>query len=144
MMSHVKAIAFLSTPHRGGNGAERLSQILQIFNMSKDYIKELASNSAFLQNINDDFTNMCQDLRLFSFYETLKTFSGTGNSYVRSLQRVKHIPLLINHRNFRSSIRTQAYSASRMRPATPWWRITTLFANSQTARTLDTETFVMF
>jgi hypothetical protein len=86
MMSHVKAIIFLSTPHRGGNGAERLSQILQIFNMSKDYIKELASNSTFLQSINDDFTNMCQDLKLFSFYETLKTFSGTGYSCVSLLK----------------------------------------------------------
>ena len=84
MISQVKSIVFLSTPHRGGNGAEPLSQLLQVFNMSKEYIKELASTSPFLQNINDDFSNMCQDLKLFSFYETLKTSIHPGkSSYVR-------------------------------------------------------------
>lgn len=84
-ISQIKAIIFLSTPHRGGNGAERLSQILQIFNMSKDYIKELAANSTLLQSINDDFSKVCQELKLFSFYETLKTFNGTGRSCVSLL-----------------------------------------------------------
>lgn len=84
MISQVKSIVFLSTPHRGGNGAEPLSQLLQVFNMSKEYIKELTSTSPFLQNINDDFSNVCQDLKLFSFYETLKTPILPGrSSYVR-------------------------------------------------------------
>jgi hypothetical protein len=82
-MSRVKSIIFLSTPHRGGNGADRLCNILGAFRMSKEYIKELTSNSSFLQAINDDFPNVCEDLKLFSFYETKKTFTGTGNSYVR-------------------------------------------------------------
>lgn len=83
MMSAVKAMVFFSTPHRGGQGADRLSTILQVFGMHKEYIKELASSSSFLQNINDDFTKVCDDLRLFSFYETMKTYIGPRGDYVR-------------------------------------------------------------
>lgn len=82
MMSRVISIIFLSTPHRGGNGADRLCNILGAFGMPKEYIKELKSNSSFLQAINDDFPNVCENLKLFSFYETKKTFVGTGNAYV--------------------------------------------------------------
>ncbi|EHL02851.1 putative protein SERAC1 [Glarea lozoyensis 74030] len=82
IVSQLKAVIFMSTPHRGGNGAEALSQLLQVFGMSKDYVKELASNSTFLQSINDEFTNVSQDLQLFSFYETLKTSGVGGKSYV--------------------------------------------------------------
>lgn len=85
-MSHVMAFIFLSTPHRGGNGAKIMSQILQLFNMSKEYIKELSTNSIFLQNINEDFTNVCEELKLFSFYETMKTFTGASQFYVRALK----------------------------------------------------------
>lgn len=81
-MSRVKSIIFLSTPHRGGNGAERLCSIFGAFGMPKEYIKELRSNSTFLQALNDDFPNVCEKLKLFSFYETKKTFIGTGFSYV--------------------------------------------------------------
>ena len=81
-MSHVISIVFLSTPHRGGNGANRLCNILGAFGMPKEYIKELRSSSSFLQAINDDFPNVCEKLKLFSFYETKKTFVGTGASYV--------------------------------------------------------------
>lgn len=105
MISQVKSIVFLSTPHRGGNGAEPLSQLLQVFNMSKEYIRELASTSPFLQNINDDFSNMCQDLKLFSFYETLKTSVLTGKSSyivdkdsgVLNLQNETSIPMVADH-----------------------------------------------
>jgi len=85
MMSSVKAMVFFSTPHRGGQGADRLSTILGVFGMTKDYVKELASNSSFLQNINDDFTKVCDDLKLFSFYETMKTYIGPRGDYVSFL-----------------------------------------------------------
>ena len=76
MISHVKAIIFLSTPHRGSSLAKSLVYILQIASMSKSYIKELSSHSTFLQSINDEFSNMCGGLKLYSFYETMKTSIG--------------------------------------------------------------------
>ena len=79
MVSHVKAIIFLSTPHRGCNNAKYLSSLLGVFNLSKQYITELSASGALLQDINHNFSNMCSDLKLFSFYETGKTsFSGIG------------------------------------------------------------------
>ncbi|EPE26317.1 WD40 repeat-like protein [Glarea lozoyensis ATCC 20868] len=104
IVSQLKAVIFMSTPHRGGNGAEALSQLLQVFGMSKDYVKELASNSTFLQSINDEFTNVSQDLQLFSFYETLKTSGVGGKSYivdkdsgVLNLQNETSIPMVADH-----------------------------------------------
>ena len=82
MIDNVKAMIFFSTPHRGGQGAERLSTFLSIFGLAKEYVKELASDAAFLQHINDDFTRVCNDLKLFSFYETMKTFTGPRGDYV--------------------------------------------------------------
>lgn len=81
-MNNVKAILFFSTPHRGGQGAERLSSVLSVFGLAKDYVKDLMANAAFLQSINDDFTRDCGDLRLFSFYETMKTSMGPHSEVV--------------------------------------------------------------
>jgi hypothetical protein len=50
--------------------------------MGKEYIKELAANSTFIQSLNDDFTQSCNDLKLFSFYETQRTMTPTGPQYV--------------------------------------------------------------
>jgi hypothetical protein len=56
---------------------------MQLITKSKAYVKELSTNSTFLQDINDDFTNVCGELRLFSFYETMKTDVCGGSVYVR-------------------------------------------------------------
>ena len=84
LIARVKAIIFLSTPHRGGNGADLMSQLLKTFNMSKEYIRELKANSPFLHSINDDFTKACKELQIFSFYETHETKIGTKSSCVSS------------------------------------------------------------
>jgi hypothetical protein len=78
MMIDVKAMLFLSTPHKGGNGAKLLDRTLQAFSMSKDYVQELSQNSAFLHDLDRDFTEFSRDLVLFSFYETFKTKLGGG------------------------------------------------------------------
>lgn len=83
MVAQVKAIIFLSTPHRGCNSAKYLDTLLRTFNLSHDYIQQLSANGPFLQNINHDFSNMCGDLKLFSFYETAKTSIAKVNTYVR-------------------------------------------------------------
>jgi hypothetical protein len=82
IIDKVKSMIFFSTPHRGGNGADGLSLLLKLVGMSKEYIKDLMANSTLLYTINDDFTNTCSDLQLFSFYETLKTLTPIGNQYV--------------------------------------------------------------
>jgi hypothetical protein len=82
LISKVEAIIFFSTPHRGGNGVNSLSLLLKVVGMSKEYIKELAANSTFIQSLNDDFTHSCNDLKLFSFYETQRTMTPTGLQYV--------------------------------------------------------------
>lgn len=40
---------------------------------TKAYVAELERNSSILQDINEQFRNICGDLELVSFYETLKT-----------------------------------------------------------------------
>lgn len=68
----VHAILFLATPHRGADDAKLLSKILSISG-SKPFLVDLQRNSYATQHINDDFPHVCQDLLLFSFYETLPT-----------------------------------------------------------------------
>ena len=85
MVAQVKAIIFLSTPHRGCTSATYVDTLLRTFNLSHDYIEQLSANGAFLQNISHDFSNLCGDLKLFSFYETAKTSIARVNTYVRAL-----------------------------------------------------------
>lgn len=87
-MNKVRSIIFFSTPNRGGSGSDGLSSLLKLVGMSKEYIKDLIASSSLLSSINDDFTNTCGNLQLFSFYETLKTYTPTGSQYV-SNKRVR-------------------------------------------------------
>lgn len=48
----------------------------------KDYVKDLIPNSAAIQVINDDFRHVFQDLRLWSFYETVKTNMGISQTLI--------------------------------------------------------------
>jgi hypothetical protein len=82
LIAQVKAMVFFSTPHRGGNKADGLSLLLKLVGMSKEYVKELMANSTLLHSINDDFANVCNDLQLFSFYETMKILTLIGYQYI--------------------------------------------------------------
>jgi len=82
IVAQVKAMIFFATPHHGGNGAKHLDRVLQLFSLSKDYIPELSHNSTFLQDLDEDFANMCKDLKLVSFWEANKTKLGTTQCYV--------------------------------------------------------------
>jgi len=82
MVDQIRAVLFLSTPHRGTDLAETLNRILSvsIFNHApKQYINELKQNSPLIQDINEDFRNYSPKLQIFSFYETLKTAMGPKN-----------------------------------------------------------------
>ena len=81
MISQVRAIVFLATPHRGSNYAKTLNQILTVspFGTSrKEYVAELETTSSTIQDINDQFRTVCAELILVSFYETMKTSFGRG------------------------------------------------------------------
>ena len=73
-------MVFLATPHKGSAFAQTLGSILKAApgGSAKAYVAELEKNSSSLQDINEQFRNICGDLELISFYETLKTSLGAG------------------------------------------------------------------
>lgn len=71
-------IIFLGTPHRGADNAQMLQNILRVSlrGPPKAYVDDLMRNSAMLQAINEEFRHVQENLKLVSFYETLKTKIG--------------------------------------------------------------------
>jgi hypothetical protein len=69
-----KGIVFFGTPHRGGNGAE-LGQVFAniglviLRNPSNGFLSALERNSAFAEELADNFRHYAKDLRFISFYE---------------------------------------------------------------------------
>lgn len=88
MMSQTYGIVFLGTPHRGSNLASTLNNILRASPSlsAKIYVTELEKGSTTLRDINEQFRNMCGNLALVSFHETLKTSIGPSKTIVRSLE----------------------------------------------------------
>lgn len=81
IISQVRAMLFLATPHRGSAHAEFLSSILHTTPglSTKTYLSELIPGaSTSLQDINQQFSTICGDLKLVSLYENYKTFIGLG------------------------------------------------------------------
>jgi hypothetical protein len=74
----IRAIVFLSTPHRGTNLAETLNRILQVSLVAapKQFISELIKNSYTLQKLNEEFRHIAPKLDIISFYETRPTPIG--------------------------------------------------------------------
>jgi hypothetical protein len=77
-MSQVRAMLFLGTPHRGSSFAELLNNVLSTAPSfsRKLYVAELAKTAPSLQDINEQFRNICGGLQLGSLYETQKTSLG--------------------------------------------------------------------
>ena len=78
----IRAIFFLATPHRGADLAQVLSRILNVSPGARTFVKDLHRNSLATQSINEEFPQYSQDLRLYSFYETLPMAFGLGKSLV--------------------------------------------------------------
>ena len=78
----VKAIVFLATPHRGADLAQLLTKVLNVSPGARPFVKDLHRNSLATQSINEEFPQFCQDLQLYSFYETLPMVYGLGKSLV--------------------------------------------------------------
>ena len=85
LIRSVRGIMFLATPHRGSHYAKILNNILSTSLLgapSKAYIDDLDTRSRALQDINEQFRTSCDDLLLFSFYETFKTSLGFKKSLI--------------------------------------------------------------
>jgi WD40 repeat protein len=78
----IKAIVFLATPHRGSDLAQLFSKFLNASPGHRPFVMDLHRNSHATQLINDEFPQYCQDLQLFSFYETTATNIGVGKSLI--------------------------------------------------------------
>ncbi|KAI0888132.1 uncharacterized protein GGS22DRAFT_155137 [Annulohypoxylon maeteangense] len=79
IISSIKAVLFLATPHRGTDLAETLNKILTssfFGHSSKDYVSELARRSPTIDELNESFRHHASKLQIFSFYETLSTNVG--------------------------------------------------------------------
>lgn len=78
----VRAIFFLATPHRGADIATLLTKMLYVSSGPRPFVQDLHRNSLATQSINDEFPQHCQDLQLYSFYETLPTNYGIGKGII--------------------------------------------------------------
>lgn len=76
IVSKIRSILFLSTPHRGSNLAETLDKLLSACLAGytrKAYIKELAKDSSTIAELNEDFRHQVSNLQIYSFYELRST-----------------------------------------------------------------------
>ncbi|KAK5663972.1 hypothetical protein OQA88_184 [Cercophora sp. LCS_1] len=76
IVSMIKAVLFLATPHHGTDLAKTLNRVLStsFFGHSpKEYIAELDERSRTINELNENFRQHAVKLRIFSFYETLET-----------------------------------------------------------------------
>jgi WD40 repeat protein len=78
----VRSIFFLATPHRGADLAAILSKLLTVSSGARPFVQDLHRKSLATQTINDEFPRYCQQLQLFSFYETLPTNYGFGRGLI--------------------------------------------------------------
>lgn len=82
LAQRIHAMFFLATPHRGADLAQLLTKILHVASITTPFVADLHRNSLATQSINDEFPQYCQDLQLYSFFETLPTNYGIGKSII--------------------------------------------------------------
>ncbi|KXG50320.1 uncharacterized protein PGRI_062870 [Penicillium griseofulvum] len=106
LVHKICAIFFLATPHQGANLAQTLSRLLQVVPGSRPFVQDLFPGSQALQLINEEFPRLCDDLKLFSFYETkpMNYVFGRGlivdkTSAVMNYVNERKMYLNANHRN---------------------------------------------
>ncbi|KAL1862499.1 hypothetical protein VTK73DRAFT_6875 [Phialemonium thermophilum] len=109
IVSKIRAVLFLATPHRGTDLAETLNRVLttSVFGHSaKEYVTEMARRSPTIDEINESFRHHASKLHIFSFYETLSTAVGPvqvtildKSSSVMGYPNETPQPLVANHHN---------------------------------------------
>ncbi|KAK2599454.1 hypothetical protein N8I77_011208 [Diaporthe amygdali] len=87
----IKAVLFLSTPHRGADLANFLQKVLSAAPISspKQYVADLIKKGPFLQMVNEQFRHCAPSLQIFSFYETLQTPVGFTSAMVLDQESAK-------------------------------------------------------
>ncbi|KAF8858537.1 hypothetical protein BDZ45DRAFT_714474 [Acephala macrosclerotiorum] len=80
IISQIHAMLFLATPHRGSSYADYMNNVLSTTPgfAAKIYVSELEKASTSLQDINEQFRTVCDDIKLVSLYENQKTNIGLG------------------------------------------------------------------
>lgn len=78
IISQVRAMLFLGTPHQGSSHSRILNTILKSMpgGSAKGYIAELDVKESSLQDLNEHFSRCSRDLHLVSFFETNMTSIG--------------------------------------------------------------------
>ena len=82
LADRARSIVFLATPHRGSDLASLFSKVLGLSSGARPFVTDLHRNSIATESINDEFPHYCQDLQLYSFYETLPTSYGLGRNLI--------------------------------------------------------------
>ena len=73
----MSGIVFLSTPHRGSDLANTLNLMLRLFfQPERSFIKELGPGSSAIEDINEQFRHVAQNLSIISFHESQSTYIG--------------------------------------------------------------------
>ncbi len=80
----IQSLIFLATPHRGSDLSNLLNNILRASGVlsTRQYITDLGRNSLSLQIINEEFRNYVDRVKLWSFYESLKTNLGLNSALI--------------------------------------------------------------
>jgi hypothetical protein len=75
---------FLATPHHGSDFATPLNSLLRATTLfsPRQYVADIARNSAAIATINGAFEAFADDLSLWSFYETIKTRIGLNSALI--------------------------------------------------------------
>ncbi|KAF2759863.1 hypothetical protein EJ05DRAFT_526567 [Pseudovirgaria hyperparasitica] len=84
LAARIQCLIFLATPHRGASLASLLNNMLRatgVFSV-KPFLADLEKNSPGLDMINDDFRHYADEVRLWSFYETVKLNLGIQSALV--------------------------------------------------------------
>ncbi|KAK4234432.1 hypothetical protein C8A03DRAFT_37793 [Achaetomium macrosporum] len=110
IISMIRAVLFLATPHRGTDLAPMLNRLLLslsfVGHSPKEYITQLARRSPTIDELNEAFRHHASKLHIFSFYETLATATGPMSvmvvdkaSAVMGYPNETPMPLCADHHN---------------------------------------------
>jgi len=91
ILSNIKGVMFLGTPHRGANLAVLLSTLLTITLATKVYVKQMAPSCETVTEINESFYDRAKTLQLVSFWESTGMRGLNDVNPVVSCGRINHL-----------------------------------------------------
>ncbi|KAH6855886.1 WD40-repeat-containing domain protein [Chaetomium sp. MPI-CAGE-AT-0009] len=96
LAGRIRSMFFLATPHHGSDFANPLNNLLRATTIltPRQYVADIARNSAAIAAINNEFQIFADDLHIWSFYETVKTRVGINSALI-----VEKDSAVIGHKN---------------------------------------------